>query len=218
MLTQETYQHPQKFSSAHPSSPLNIALSIRNLNLHQHILPLHPHRINLHPPRSGARTTPVVTSNAHACHGHITAPSSIHPAPSGPCRCGQTFPIADNSPPHSPGKSAPPCHHSPSLGLPHLIHSRSLRHPAQPNPLTHVVLPQSNLSRCSCFSFCHSLRESASASVAVCSLLLPLLFFLSFPPGICFCFLPLPLLLPLLFFLSFPPGICFSAATLPIQP
>ena len=49
-------------------------------------------------PVSGASASPVSTSNAHACQGHITAPSSIHPAPSGPCRCGQTFPIADNVP------------------------------------------------------------------------------------------------------------------------
>ncbi len=45
-------------------------------------------------------------------------------------------------------------------------------------------------------------------------LLLP--FFLSFPPGICFFFIPLPLPLP--FFLSFPPGICFSRSPTPTPP
>jgi hypothetical protein len=45
---------------------------------------------------------------------------------------------------------------------------------------------------CPCLSFCHSLRESASALAFLSvipsgNLLLPLPFFLSFPPGICFC-------------------------------
>ncbi|MEO7029300.1 MAG: hypothetical protein ABI147_07835, partial [Acidobacteriaceae bacterium] len=81
-----------------------------------------------------------------------------------------------------------------------------------------------------CFSFCHSRRESAFALaflsvIPAGNLLLLLLFFLSFPQGICFCFcfsfchsrrepafvlaflsvIPVGnLLLLLLFFLSFP--------------
>jgi hypothetical protein len=100
-----------------------------------------------------------------------------------------------------------------------------------------------------CLSFCHSLRKSASSFAVAFAFLsvipsgnlllplpLPLSFFLSFPPGICFFLCPrlsfchslresassfavaflsvipsgnLLLPLPLPFSLSFPPGICF---------
>ncbi len=56
---------------------------------------------------------------------------------------------------------------------------------------------------CSCLSFCHSLRESAFAVV----LAFALAFLSVIPSGNLLLLLFLPL--PLLFFLSFPPGICF---------
>jgi hypothetical protein len=41
---------------------------------------------------------PDLTSNAHACQGQITCPSSTVPWPSGPPRCGHSLPSAVNSP------------------------------------------------------------------------------------------------------------------------
>ncbi len=47
---------------------------------------------------AGYSANPVFTLNAHECHGHTTASPSIHPCPSGPCRCGQMLSRADKTP------------------------------------------------------------------------------------------------------------------------
>jgi hypothetical protein len=47
---------------------------------------------------AGYSANPVFRLNAHECHGQTTASPSIHPCPSGPCRCGQMLSSADNTP------------------------------------------------------------------------------------------------------------------------
>ncbi len=101
-------------------------------------------------PFSGAAAIPVVTSNAQACQGHSTAPSSIHPPPNGPCRCGQTFPSADSR----------PSTFAKQIGKPRAsasITSPTLGASAAPHNRTHCPTPASFNRTYYCLLRCHPL-------------------------------------------------------------